>query len=195
MKRLILVGCNHETLVLARKHDFHPVAVAEVNATESERHGLPVYSSDADAVNDGADGVILAIDRPDHRRRAYETYRDSGIEIVSLIDGNVGPNTRFGSGLVKQVMTNLSVDCVLGKAARLNTGANVMHDVELGDFVTIAPNAVLLSGVKVGALTYIGANATILPNCSIGEGCMVGAGAVVTDDVIDGATVKGAPAR
>ncbi len=49
--------------------------------------------------------------------------------------------------------------------------------------------------MRVGVNAWIGAGATVLPRITIGHDAIVGAGAVVTEDVPDGTTVVGVPAR
>jgi acetyltransferase EpsM len=50
-------------------------------------------------------------------------------------------------------------------------------------------------GVHVGEGTWIGAGAVVKQGINIGSWCMIGAGAVVVNDVPDGLTVVGVPAR
>ena len=193
--RRVLVGASREALVLARELDVTPDAVVDPLLETERWHDLPVMASDAAAIAAGAAEVILAIDVPAHRRRAGEAYRRAGLSAINLLHGTPGPGTVHGGGLMMQRLANLSVDCKLGFAVRLNIGANVMHDVQLGDYVTVAPNAVLLGRVAVGSDSYIGAGAVVLPGLQIGRNCVVGAGAVVTRNVPDGSTIKGNPAR
>lgn len=194
--RLLLAGLNHELLELALDLGHEVVAAVDPAGKEPYWHDLPVYVSDEEAVSAGGfDAVAMAIDCPAARRRAFRFYADQGIAIASIIGGQLSAAARYGAGLVVQRLANISVDCILGEGVRLNVGANVMHDARVGDFVTIAPNAVILGHVSIGSLTYIGANATVLLGRTIGTGCMIGAGAVVVNEVADGVTVKGNPAR
>jgi acetyltransferase EpsM len=103
--------------------------------------------------------------------------------------------THFSQGVIVQRHVHVSTNCTIGCFAKINVGANVMHDVILEDYCTIAPNAVLLGGVKVGEGAMVGAHATVLPHVRIGKYATVGAGAVVTKDVPDRTVVKGVPAR
>jgi acetyltransferase-like isoleucine patch superfamily enzyme len=53
-----------------------------------------------------------------------------------------------------------------------------------------------LSGhIHVGSGAHIGTGATIIQGVTIGAGCIVGAGAVVIDDLPEGITVVGVPAK
>ena len=83
----------------------------------------------------------------------------------------------------------------IGKHCIVNTGASVDHDCEVADFVHIAPHATVLGGVKIGEGSWIGAGAVVKQYVTIGRNCMIGAGAVVLENVPDGATVVGVPAK
>ena len=67
--------------------------------------------------------------------------------------------------------------------------------VVLAPFVTIGLRAGDHQGATIGANAMIGTGAKVIGPVSIGAGAVVGANAVVVDDVPEGTTVVGAPAR
>jgi serine O-acetyltransferase len=67
--------------------------------------------------------------------------------------------------------------------------------VVISPFVTIGLRAGNVSGAIVERDVSIGTGAKLIGPVRIGAGATIGAGAVVVDDVPDGATVVGAPAR
>lgn len=96
----------------------------------------------------------------------------------------------------------------IGNYVRVGMGCFICDGVTLEDYVFLAPRVtfchdpkVFPSGgrgwvetlVKAGA--RIGAGAIILGGVTIGENAIIGAGAVVTQDVPDGETWAGNPAR
>lgn len=101
----------------------------------------------------------------------------------------VGPGAMICAGAMIQP------DAAIGAHAIVNTGVVVEHDCRVGDFVHIAGGAVLAGASSVGHESFIGAGATILPAVKVGRGVMVGAGAAVVNDISDGLTVMGVPAR
>ncbi len=101
--------------------------------------------------------------------------------------------------------------CVIGRNATFGAGFVIMHShgVVINGGVRGGNNIVVESGVVIGAARYglpvrvptlgsdifFGSGAKILGGITIGNHVTVGANAVVVDDVPDGATVVGIPAR
>lgn len=141
--------------------------------------------------------VIISPDNPQVRKELFDQYSKKGFKIISLISPNayISESAQIGEGCIIQSFCNVSCNSIIGKGVRLNTYANVMHDVSIDDFSIIAPNAVILGRCKIGRETYIGGNATILPNVSVGDGCIIGAAAVVTKNIKNGLKVCGNPAK
>lgn len=82
----------------------------------------------------------------------------------------------------------------LGKHVHVNYGS-MMTRSSVGDFTTIGPGVTICGDVTIGARCLIGAGAVIKNLVTIGDDVTVGAGAVVVNDLPDGVTVKGNPAR
>jgi sugar O-acyltransferase (sialic acid O-acetyltransferase NeuD family) len=99
----------------------------------------------------------------------------------------------FGSVVVAGAIVNAAA--VIGRGCIVNTGATVDHDCSVGDGVHVAPGAHVGGDAVVGPRTWIGIGAAIRHGVRIGSDVMVGAGAAVIEDVPDGVTVVGVPAR
>ncbi|MCA9285130.1 MAG: acetyltransferase [Phycisphaerales bacterium] len=84
---------------------------------------------------------------------------------------------------------------VVGRGTIVNSGAIVEHDCHVGAFVHLAPRVALGGAVHVGADTLIGIGAAVLPGVRLGRNAVLGAGAVAIDDLADGQTARGVPAR
>jgi acetyltransferase-like isoleucine patch superfamily enzyme len=61
--------------------------------------------------------------------------------------------------------------------------------------VHVSPGVNVAGAVLVGALTWLGIGASIKQCVSIGRQVVVGAGSVVVNDISDGLTVVGVPAK
>jgi sugar O-acyltransferase (sialic acid O-acetyltransferase NeuD family) len=97
--------------------------------------------------------------------------------------------TFVAAGAIVQTMAKV------GRGGIINTSASIDHDCILSETVHIAPGAHLGGGVTVGERTWVGIGASVREGISIGKDAMIAAGAVVVDDVLDGITVAGVPAR
>lgn len=86
-------------------------------------------------------------------------------------------------------------DSLINHGTIVNHMAIVDHDCQIGSWVHIAPNATLGGGVMLDDGVFVGAGSVVLPGIRVGKNSIVGAGAVVTQDVPDGSTVIGIPAK
>lgn len=201
MKRnIILVGGFPETIELCELCDLNIVGIID-NKINDSIMGYSVIGKDEDAKKlfsqfENAECVITP-DNPQLREKLYNYYKGIGYKIGSVISPHayISQSAVIGEGSIIQSFCNVSTNCRIGRLVKLNTYANVMHDVSIDDFATIAPNAVCLGYVKIGKKAYIGSNSTIIQNNNIGEGVVVGAGAVVTKDIVDNDIVVGVPAK
>lgn len=115
-----------------------------------------------------------------------------GLKHISAV---IASTVFIGKG--SQILHNATIqaDTIIGQHVIVNTKASIDHDCKIEDYAHIAPGATLCGNVMVGEGSLIGAGAVILPNTIIGSWCTIGAGSVVTENVKDGATVFGNPAK
>jgi len=92
-------------------------------------------------------------------------------------------------GADTRVLGALSVE--LCAPVEIGEGVRIEQDVSLR---TLDDHG-LSSQIHIGDGSSLGAGCTVMPGVSIGKGATVAPGAVVTEDVAEGATVAGAPAR
>jgi sugar O-acyltransferase (sialic acid O-acetyltransferase NeuD family) len=139
--------------------------------------------------------VAIGVDRV--RKKIYQELIAQGVEMGQAIhaDTSIAPGVILGKGLMIMARAVVNPDAQIGNNVIINTGVIIEHDCMIGNHSHIAPGAVLCGGVKVGGLTLIGAGAVVLPGIQIGHNCVVAAGAVVCEDVADGSTVMGIPAK
>jgi len=109
-------------------------------------------------------------------------------------------DVQIGQGAVLCNHVHFSSNIRVGDFFHANYFSYVAHDCVIGNYVTFAPSVKCNGNVHIGDHAYIGAGAMLRQGTStrplmIGRGAVVGMGAVVIDDVPDGATVVGNPAR
>ena len=117
--------------------------------------------------------------------------------LVSIVHprASVAATARIAPGCL------LTAQCVVGPMAELgigaivNHGAVVDHDCRIAAWTHIAPGVKLGGAVQVGEAALVGAGSTVLRNLRIGADATLGAGAVLLQDLPDGESWAGVPAR
>jgi sugar O-acyltransferase (sialic acid O-acetyltransferase NeuD family) len=162
----------------------------------------PRLGSDDTARELAATGYAVAIGvgfvgRDGAERRAGIISALNDIELVTVrhVDASISGSAQIGAGSFIGPGAIVGAGATIGRAAIVNTGAIIDHDCVLGANVHVAPGATLSGDVTVGDNTLIGVGARVIQGVRIGAGVVVGAGAVVIDDLADGVTAVGVPAR
>ncbi len=139
----------------------------------------------------------IAIGHAEMRLRLFEQFEAAGFALPVLIHPAawVSPSAKFGAGAVVLAGAVIQAEARLGRGVIVNTSASIDHDCVLADGVHVGPGAHLGGNVTAGVGSWLGIGCAVKQGVCIGSGVMVGAGAVVLDDVADGLTVVGCPAR
>lgn len=209
-RTLVLVGASglaREVLAVVRRHGPQEVVgvVDDDSATHGgELDGVPVLGGlEALASRPGAD-VLVCVGRGSARAALVA-------RLVALgVGGRVGA-ARFAT--VVHPSVEVPAGCTIGAGSILlagvvltsavSVGAHVVlmphvtltHDDRVEDFATLAAGASLGGGVVVGPRAYVGMNAAVREQVRLGAGSTLGMGAALLDDLPDGETWAGVPAR
>lgn len=158
--------------------------------------GLPVLGCLGDLLRIPHDAVVVAIGDNAVRARVFGALPKSESLTVARHPSavlasscSIGAGSMICAGVVVNPSSRVGVNVIL------NTGCTIDHHNMIGDHAHIAPGVHLGGNVKVGEGALVGIGATVMPGCTIGAWSVVGAGALVKDDVPDGATAVGIPAR
>lgn len=197
--KVILVGGFHEVIELCESCGMEIVGLIDDKLTGSYL-GYNVLGGDSAArdilIHIQGVPVVITPDLPAVRKRLADLYSNIGVGFTTVVSprATVSRRAHIAAGVIIQSGVNISSNVDLERFVRINTMANIMHDVIIGEYTTVAPNAVILGKAKIDDGCYIGANATILPGIEVGSNAIVGAGAVVTKNVPPDTTVVGNPA-
>lgn len=164
--------------------------------------GIPVLSEADFLARPGRRLFALGIAEPALRQRLAATTEAAGAVATTLIAPGVQvfASSHVGAGSVLCPGAIVTADARIGRHVHLNLMSYVEHDCRIGDFVTFAPGVKCNGAVEIGEAAYLGAGAMIRQGTAgrpmrIGARAVIGMGAVVLQDVRDGTTVAGNPAR
>lgn len=141
--------------------------------------------------------VIVAIGNNKIRLAKQQELLSAGFILATVVHHTaaVSNSATIKAGTVVMAGAVINADAVIGAACIVNTNAVVEHDCILADAVHISPGACLAGGVEVGESSWVGIGATVIQLTCIGKNVMVGAGAAVVNDLPDGVTAVGVPAK
>ncbi len=140
---------------------------------------------------------VIGIGDPGTRETVAERMTLAGFVPAILVhpEASVGSDVRMAEGVVLASGARVTTNVSLERHSQLNVGAVVSHDCEVGAFVTFSPGTLVNGECRVGDRAFFGTGAIVTPGLKVGADAKVGAGAVVLEDVPEGATVVGVPAR
>lgn len=141
------------------------------------------------------DEIIIAIGSCKIREKIVSQLSVINYPVLIHPSAIISRHAQLGAGTVVMQGAIVQTCAHIGKHCIINSGASVDHDCKIGDFVHIAPHATLSGAVEIGNGSWIGVGATIKQGIKIGSWCTIGAGAVVINDIPDGETVVGIPAK
>lgn len=158
--------------------------------------GLPVYRLEEVTTLARTHLAVCYLGEPSRINLARKAER-LGFEFARVIDPKAGidSTTTIGAGSTIGGLTMLDHHSTVGRHCIVGTHTVLGHDCELEDFVTILPGCMIGGNTWFGEGAFVGMGCRIREGRRIGRGAVVGIGSVVIQDVPDGATVAGHPAR
>ena len=138
--------------------------------------------------------VVFGPQAPSAREKLWPIY--SG-RVVGLISPTAHVSDRAEIGTATTIHHGVMIfpEARIGHGVQIHPGAFVHHESVVGDFVTLSPRALILGRVTLGRGVFVGAGAIVKEHVTVSDGVTIGAGAVVLNDVAEGNTVAGVPAR
>lgn len=209
MEKIILLGGGGHAKVLidlieiSGKYEVAGILASQIEVGATIL-GISILDDDnllPEFYKKGINNVSIAVgSTKDNSRRKllYEKVKKIGFSVPLLLHPQafISKNdTRISEGVQIMTGTIVQTGCLIGENTILNTGVIIEHDCNIGKHVHICPGAIISGGCTIGDGTFIGAGATVIQGINIGNNSIVAAGAVVVNDVADGKTVMGVPAK
>jgi sugar O-acyltransferase (sialic acid O-acetyltransferase NeuD family) len=206
-KPIIVLGAGGHTKVLIDA--LHQQSANLLGITDADPSlygksimGIPIIGDDHSVLKYGVNDIVLVnglgmVNRSGIRMQIYEIFKECGYSFVNVIHPSavISPETQLAEGVHIMAGAIIQTSVTIGVNTIVNTRCSVDHECIVGNHVHIAPGATISGGVRIEDRVLIGAGATIIQGIHVGANSIVGAGAVVTEDIMDGVTVTGIPAR
>jgi sugar O-acyltransferase (sialic acid O-acetyltransferase NeuD family) len=107
----------------------------------------------------------------------------------------VSPGAHLGKGVVIQWGCWVSTNVELADFSFLNVACRIGHDVSIASYTSLMADVDLGGRDQVGESCYFGTKSTVVPGIHIGRDVRIGAASLVMQNIADGLTVMGNPAR
>lgn len=142
---------------------------------------------------------LIAVGNSQARRRiaAQLLAQHPALQFATLVHPRawLASEVQLGQGSVVFAGSHINVGVCMGNHASINLACSISHDCVLGAFVSLSPGVHLPGGVTLGEAVDVGTGACFRPRVSIANDVVIGAGAAVIEDLPEGCTAVGVPAR
>jgi sugar O-acyltransferase (sialic acid O-acetyltransferase NeuD family) len=163
----------------------------------SELYGRPVLTLEEGLAREGE--WVLALGNSALRLKAERRLTELRPNLIfsTLVHPGawIGRSVRLGPGSIVLGPASVTARVEIGAQVLVNPGCTIAHDCRVDAFASLSPGVSLAGGVIVAEGAFIGTGAVVIPLKRVGAWSTVAAGAVVVQNVSDGATVRGVPAR
>jgi len=144
--------------------------------------------------------VVVAVGRGTARRRLVRRLATHGVtrdRYTSIVHPRLLPSTdtRIGVGCLVLDGVVMTADVEVGDHVVAMPNVTLTHGDVVEDFVTLCAGVTLGGDVRVRSGAYLGMNSCVREGATVGRDATLGMGAVLLQDLPDGETWAGVPAR
>ncbi|MDT0213256.1 NeuD/PglB/VioB family sugar acetyltransferase [Rothia sp. ARF10] len=144
--------------------------------------------------------VVVTIGHGSVRCRVVQRLLASGVtadRFATVVDPQtvLPPTTTVGAGSVLLAGVVVTAPVSIGHHVVVMPHVTLTHDVVVEDYVTMASGVGLGGGVRVRAEAYLGMSSAVRQGITVGYAATLGMGATLLEDLPDGETWVGTPAR
>lgn len=206
MAEVVLVGASglaREVLAVLRENRTHEVVgILDDNATAlgTTFDGVRVIGALAQVTRYPRSLTLVCVGSGRAREDIVGRLKALGVDsdrFATLIDPSVRnpAGCRIGAGSILLANVSLTTAVTIGSHVVVMPGVTLTHDDRIDDYATITAGVSLGGGVRVGRGAYLGMNASVRQWISIGRNATLGMGAALLEDLPEGETWVGVPAR
>lgn len=201
-KRLAIIGASGHGKVVAEIAETLGYEVSFFDDAYPEKMTVehwPVRGILLDflAANDLYCGAVVGIGNAKVRETMISQLHESDVftPIIQHPSAIVSSYASIGEGSVIMPGAVINAFASIGIGCIVNSNAVIEHDCKLECFVHVCPNAAVAGGTTIGKRTWVGIGANVRQMITIGADVLIGAGSAVVNDISQGTTVVGVPAK
>lgn len=206
MRQLIIVGAGgmgrtiydmaRENTAFEKEYVIKGFIDDNICSLDGFKNYPPVIGSISDYIVQPNDLFVCSIGG-ESRRKCMESIINRGGEFFSMIHptSRIGTNVHIGQGCYVGAFTTIASDAYIDDYNFIQSNTIIGHDVHIGKWNRIDSYVFVVGGVFIGNSCMIHTRAMLNHNVHVGDGAHVGACSFVINDVPEGATIFGNPAR
>ena len=202
---VVIVGSGSQAQtvidILTRNNTHRIEGIADIELGENigqTRNGVEIRWTAKQLIDDPIDAVIvIAYGDQRKKKELAAALKNAGYSFISVISdaAYISETAKIGTGTIICPSVTILSNAIVGDHAIVRSQSVVEHDNNIGDYSSIAPGVSLAGRVTIGDGSNIYTGVSIIPKVNVGAWAIVGAGSVVINDVGQGETVVGNPAR
>lgn len=201
MERLVLIGAGGYSKSVIDSIDIYNYKLEGFidEFTDAKEHlGYPILSNSIENFPNKDNYVyFISIGNNENRKRWFDSLTKMKLRLINVVDKSaiVSPQATIGTGCFIGKLAVVNSKAGVGNDVIINTRALVEHGCRVSAHANLSTNSVINGDVEIGEGTFVGSCSVTIGQRKIGNWSTIGAGAVVINDVGDGVTVAGVPAK
>ncbi len=201
MEKMILIGAGGYAKSVIDSVDIYNYEIEgfiDEFSTSTAHLGYPILAHSLDELVDNRKYVyFIAIGNNERRKIWYDRLKERKLRLINVVDRSaiVSSQATLGTGCFIGKFAVVNSKSIIGDDCIINTRALVEHGCTVASHVNLSTSSVINGDVVVGEGSFVGSCSVTIGQITIGSWSTVGAGAVVINNVGDGVTVAGVPAK
>ena len=200
MKKLILIGAGGHAKSVSDSIDKSKYEVSGfIDSNKIGLHmGFPILGSKIEDIPDYKDYCyFVSIGDVVYREMWFNRLKELGLDLINIIDSSalISNSAKIGIGNFVGKMTIINADAKIGDNNVINTKALVEHECKVGNHNHLSTNSVINGNVIIEDRVFLGSSSVCNGQLKIGSDVIIGSGSVIINDVPDGVTLVGVPAK
>jgi len=200
LKKVALIGYSGHAFVIADtllEQGFQLEGYYDLELKQSNPFNLKYLGSDDAIFNEESIHFFPSVGSNILRKKIFLQLIERKCSTLTIRHESavISRHAQIGRGNFIAARVIVNALSQIGDGCILNTGCIIEHECIISNFVHVGPGTVLLGNVRIGEGSLIGANSVIKPGVLIGSNVTLGAGSVVINDIPNGETWVGNPAR